>query len=155
MSDYGEFAKLAPLMVLLDRLRMAGIDDGLIWVLPSDVLAGVTQAYGLPVARADVPEPLLAVSSPAVAAGSRAVGGTRSPEQTRNDYGDHEEVVPLLVVFRRLEEVGLCGDFAWVLPPPVLAGVTEAYSFPVIRADVPEPLLAFTISWRSIGFTFI
>ncbi|MGI5155799.1 hypothetical protein [Microbispora sp. CA-102843] len=61
MSDFGEFAQLAPLMVLLDRLGKAGIhDDGLTWVLPRNVLAGVTMAYGLPVTRADVPEPLLA-----------------------------------------------------------------------------------------------
>lgn len=61
LSDYGDFAALAPLLVLLDRVEKAHLpSDGLTWVLPSSVLPGVTAAYGIPVIRAEVPEPLLA-----------------------------------------------------------------------------------------------
>jgi len=60
MEDFGEFALLAPLLVLYRRLETAQIARDLQWVLPHTVLAGVTQAYGLPVVRADVPEPMLA-----------------------------------------------------------------------------------------------
>jgi hypothetical protein len=59
-ADVGEFAELAPLHALRDRLERAGLTDGLVWVFPSTTLPGVTKAYGLPVIRADVPSPMLA-----------------------------------------------------------------------------------------------
>lgn len=59
--DYGQFQALVPLLVMYDRLRAQMLDGDLVWVLPpSDVLPGVTQAYGIDVQRADVPQPLLA-----------------------------------------------------------------------------------------------
>ena len=62
MSDklYGEFEDLAPLMVLRERLESAALDDDLAWVLPADILPGVTMAYGLPVLRMDGVTPMLA-----------------------------------------------------------------------------------------------
>ena len=60
LDDYGEFAVLAPLLVLLNRLRSARLDADLAWLLPPDVLPGVTSAYGLPVIRAAVDHPMLA-----------------------------------------------------------------------------------------------
>lgn len=59
-ADFGEFTVLAPLHGLRDRLKRAGLDEGLVWVFPESTLPGVTAAYGLPVVRADVSEPMLA-----------------------------------------------------------------------------------------------
>jgi hypothetical protein len=65
LSDYGEFANLAPLLVLKQRLEEAAIvmfdESNLMWVLPPSLLAGVTEAYGIPIVRADVTEPMLAI----------------------------------------------------------------------------------------------
>ncbi len=65
LDDFGQFADLAPLLVLKQRLEEAArlhVDDGdLVWVLPSSTLEGVTAAYGIPVIRAEVPEPMLAI----------------------------------------------------------------------------------------------
>ncbi|WP_031165986.1 hypothetical protein [Streptosporangium roseum] len=60
MTTYGEFAILAPLLALHERLEAAALDADLFWVLPPDVLAGVTKVYGIPVIRAEVAAPLLA-----------------------------------------------------------------------------------------------
>lgn len=62
MTDnlYGEFEQLAPLMLLRERLESAALDNDLAWVLPTDVLPGVTMAYGLPVLRMDGVSPMLA-----------------------------------------------------------------------------------------------
>lgn len=50
---FGDFGKVAPLLVLADALsRVTNISPSAI-VLPADVLPGVTKAYGLPVIRAD------------------------------------------------------------------------------------------------------
>lgn len=64
MSYYGQFADIAPALAMLPDLRAAtGLhDDQLAWVLPESVLPGVTRCYGLPVVRADVPEPLIGVA---------------------------------------------------------------------------------------------
>lgn len=58
--EFGKFDEIVHLLVAHDRLRMAALDQDLVWVLPSNVLPGVTTAYGIPVLRAEIPEPLLA-----------------------------------------------------------------------------------------------
>lgn len=58
--DFGEFDKLAPLLMTLKRLQVHALDQDLVWLLPADVLAGVTSAYGLPVIRGAVDQPMLA-----------------------------------------------------------------------------------------------
>jgi len=45
---------------LLHVLRTNALDRDLTWVLPPDVLPGVSQLHGLPVVHAAVPGPLLA-----------------------------------------------------------------------------------------------
>lgn len=62
MNDnlYGEFETLAPLMLLRERLESASLNEDLAWILPTDVLPGVTMAYGLPVLRMDGVSPMLA-----------------------------------------------------------------------------------------------
>ena len=59
LADYGGFADMAPLLVKRDQLRAQGLGDGAVLILPPGILAGVTQAYGMPVIRADVPEPMI------------------------------------------------------------------------------------------------
>lgn len=65
LSDFGEFADLAELLILKQRLEGAEhlrLDHGdLVWVLPPSLLAGIEQAYGIPVVRADVADPMLAI----------------------------------------------------------------------------------------------
>jgi hypothetical protein len=45
--------RLAPGLLLLQNLRYAGVsrDDALAWMLPDSMMAGVTEAYGLPIRR--------------------------------------------------------------------------------------------------------
>jgi hypothetical protein len=57
--DYGDLGVMAPLLVLRDQLRAVMLDTDMVWILPPDVLAGVSAAYGIPVVRADVPEPMI------------------------------------------------------------------------------------------------
>lgn len=60
-AQFGEFAKIIPLLATLERIQAElAREDDLVWVLPADVLPGVTEAYGLPVLRAEIGEPLLA-----------------------------------------------------------------------------------------------
>jgi hypothetical protein len=60
---YGEFQAIAPLIVLTGYLKESGFDKGrLTFVLPNDVLPEITQAYGFPIVRADVPAPLIGVA---------------------------------------------------------------------------------------------
>lgn len=47
------------------RLRENALADDLIWILPADLLPGVTQLYGVPVQHATVPAPVLAHRLPA------------------------------------------------------------------------------------------
>ncbi|MFC6080964.1 hypothetical protein [Sphaerisporangium aureirubrum] len=65
-ADFGEFALLDPLLVLKERLEKAHVPDNLhlMWILPSGVLAGAGNAYGMTVVRADVPAPMLAFRPP-------------------------------------------------------------------------------------------
>lgn len=58
--DWAEFADLGKALNMVARLRSAGVDN-LVWIMPLSLLAGATSAYGIPVIRADVPEPMLAV----------------------------------------------------------------------------------------------
>lgn len=60
LDYYGEFAAIAPLLARRNDLRMHMNMEPDAWVLPPDVLPGVTMAYGLPVIRADVPRPMMA-----------------------------------------------------------------------------------------------
>jgi len=55
-----DFITLAPLMDTHARLRAYQLDDDLCWLLPAAILPGVTSAYGLPVLRPGVDEPMLA-----------------------------------------------------------------------------------------------
>jgi len=61
LDYYGGFAAITPLLVLLSRVRMALNlpDSQVVLLLPDDVLAGVTSAYGLAVVRAPVRAPML------------------------------------------------------------------------------------------------
>lgn len=55
--------RFLPLLALLDDVRVAGLHYGaaLSWHLPSDVIPGATEIYGVPVVRYDGP-PALALS---------------------------------------------------------------------------------------------
>lgn len=62
---YGEFGEIVHLLVHLDRVREYRLDADVHWILPNDTLPGVTAAYGFPVVRADVPEPMIGLRPPA------------------------------------------------------------------------------------------
>lgn len=50
---------LRPLAVMLDRVQTALLAEGAVWVWPHGFVPEVTNYSGLPVVRADVPEPML------------------------------------------------------------------------------------------------
>ena len=52
-----------------------------------------------------------------------------------------------LVMLERLQGAALDADLVWILPNDLFAGADEVYGLPVVRADVPGPLLAhFTVA---------
>lgn len=62
MEQFGEFGRLAPLIIIEAAIRKTGLDIGLArltWLLPVDVLPGVSQAYGYPIERVEGIEPAL------------------------------------------------------------------------------------------------
>lgn len=60
-DDYGEFQRIIGLRIKLDRLVTQGLGGGAVFVLPDDILPGVTAAYGMPVVRAPVAKPMLGI----------------------------------------------------------------------------------------------
>lgn len=57
-------ARLAPHLVRLTQLREAALDDGLVWILPFDVLPGADKVEGLEVVRLPIDEPMLSYPVP-------------------------------------------------------------------------------------------
>lgn len=49
------------LMVTLERLQLQMLDPGAVFILPRQVLPGVTHVMGTPVVRADVERPMVAI----------------------------------------------------------------------------------------------
>ncbi len=58
-AEFGEFAFLVELRIKLSRLEEHGLGKGAVFILPADLFAGATTAYGLPIVRAEVPAPML------------------------------------------------------------------------------------------------
>lgn len=58
--DGHDLKQLVPGMLILDRLRTAMLADDVVWLLPRDLLPGVTMYRGYPVVHADVKAPMLA-----------------------------------------------------------------------------------------------
>ncbi|HZB28947.1 MAG TPA: hypothetical protein VE465_02155 [Streptosporangiaceae bacterium] len=59
-KEFGEFAEMAPVLIMIGRLEAAGIQIRAI-ILPHDLLKGPGTVYGRPVVRADVDEPSVLV----------------------------------------------------------------------------------------------
>lgn len=55
------------------------------------------------------------------------------------EFWEHRDAIALL---HRLRMADIADDLVWVLPEDVFAGAREVYGYPVIRADVPAPLIA-------------
>lgn len=56
--------RFAPLLVLQWQLKHQMLGWDICWILPPEVLPGVTRAFGVPVVRADVPTMMVGVVPP-------------------------------------------------------------------------------------------
>ena len=52
---------VAALMVQLDRLKEQMLDDGAVFLLPREMMPGMTSIYGVRVLRGDVEAPMVAI----------------------------------------------------------------------------------------------
>lgn len=50
-------------------------------------------------------------------------------------------MVPILPKVDRLREAGLHDGAVLILPPHVLVGLVRLYGLPIVRLDVPEPMI--------------
>ncbi|MFD0855172.1 hypothetical protein ACFQ07_23235 [Actinomadura adrarensis] len=57
------------------------------------------------------------------------------------DFGEFAELAPVLVTLSRLQDKGLGKGAVLILPEGLLRGVGTAYGMPVVRADVPKPMI--------------
>lgn len=129
-AEHDEFAPLVKLRIKLSALEGHGLGNGAALILPADMWPGATAALDLRIMRAEVPEPMLGLRR------EQAPVGDLSAE-----YGEFADLVELCIKLTRLKEHGLGKGAVFILPADLLAGATAGYGLPVVRAEVPEPML--------------
>lgn len=132
-AEHDEFAPLVELRIKLSALEGHGLGNGAVLILPADMWPGATAALDLRIVRADVPEPMLGLPR------EQAPVGDMSAE-----YGEFADLVELRIKLSRIVERGLGKGAMFILRVDTFAGATAAYGLPIVRADVPRPLLGLT-----------
>lgn len=61
-----------------------------------------------------------------------------------DEYGEFTEIIKLRMKVSRLEDHGLGNGAVFILPVDMFVGATAAYGLPIVRADVPKPMLGLT-----------